>query len=306
MKKTLLSFLGLIIAAAIGLQIYVSAKSLESKTMDTAARKNISGSFIQLGEGITHYELAGSDTSKTVVLASGFSVPYFIWDSTAKMLIQQGFRVLRYDYYGRGFSDRPNITYDENIFRNQLWELLQKLNIKTPIVIAGVSFGGAVTTDFTAHHPELVEKIILIDPVYNRIGGTSMPEWLAAYLSPTQSTKQINNQLADFKYPEHYPDWTDKYKTQMQYKGFWHALISSLYHFNPDTLRNSYTTLRKLNKPVLLIWGKEDKTIPFSFSDSIRGLIHTDFFAVDDAAHLPHIEKAALVNERIISFLQKP
>jgi pimeloyl-ACP methyl ester carboxylesterase len=62
--------------------------------------------------------------------------------------------------------------------------------------------------------------------------------------------------------------------------------------------------LGKLKKKILLIWGKEDQTIPFHFSDSVRKRVEVDFFPVDDARHLPHLEKPALVNQKIISFLK--
>ena len=64
---------------------------------------------MRLSDGFTHYELGGPPTGHLVVLAAGFSVPYYIWDPTFSALTEAGVRVLRYDYYGRGFSDRPDV-----------------------------------------------------------------------------------------------------------------------------------------------------------------------------------------------------
>ena len=138
----------------------------ERYTLDEAARKNVSGSFVQLTDGITHYELAGSDTGKVVVLVHGFSVPYYIWDSTFVKLVDEGYRVLRYDEYGRGFSDRPDKVYEASLLRQQLEELLTALNIQSVHAIAGLSFGGPVVTDFAIHHPNQVDKVILVDPFF--------------------------------------------------------------------------------------------------------------------------------------------
>ena len=103
-------FILLIIIVLIG--IYFWAKffinNQETKPMNEAARKNVSGKFIQLTAGTTHYEVGGVDTGKTVILVHGFSVPYYIWDGTYDSLVQAGFHVIRYDEFGRGFSDRPN------------------------------------------------------------------------------------------------------------------------------------------------------------------------------------------------------
>jgi pimeloyl-ACP methyl ester carboxylesterase len=56
---------------------------------------------------------------------------------------------------------------------------------------------------------------------------------------------------------------------------------------------------------VLLIWGKEDQTVFFHYSDSLRKILSVDFFPVDDARHLPHLEKPELVNQKIISFINE-
>src|SRR5579864_4541155 len=71
--------------------------------LDDVARKSAGGQFARLSDGYTHYELAGPTNAHVVVLAAGATVPYYIWDPTFKALVDDGFRVLRYDYYGRGF-----------------------------------------------------------------------------------------------------------------------------------------------------------------------------------------------------------
>ena len=91
----------------------------------------------------------------------------------------------------------------------------------------------------------------------------------------------------------------------MKYKGFRHALISTRKHCYGDVTVLKYKMLENLKKKVLLIWGKEDKTSSFNFSDSLRKILSVEFFPVDDARHLPHLEKPAMVNQKIISFLQE-
>jgi hypothetical protein len=57
------------------------AKDPERRTLDDAARLEAPGRFVRLADGVTHYETAGPDTGRVVVLAAGFSVPAYIWDS---------------------------------------------------------------------------------------------------------------------------------------------------------------------------------------------------------------------------------
>ena len=103
----------------------------ETKELNEATRANVPGSFVQLSDGYTHYELGGPENGQPVVLVHGFSVPYFIWDPTFAFLAKSGFRVLRYDLFGRGYSDRPKLRYDIDLFCKQLRELLDTLGFET-------------------------------------------------------------------------------------------------------------------------------------------------------------------------------
>ena len=71
-----------------------------------------------------HYEIGGPANGQPVVLVSGFSSPYAVWDRTFEGLTAAGFRVVRYDHFGRGLSDRPDARYDPEFFDNQLEDLL--------------------------------------------------------------------------------------------------------------------------------------------------------------------------------------
>ena len=304
LKVFLGSLLVIIIVAGIVCWLVFMVKNQEVKNMDAAVRVNAGGQFIRLTDGITHYEKGGADTGKTVVLVHGFSVPYHIWNGTYDSLVQQGFNVIRYDEFGRGFSDRPAAVYNPAFYRKQLYDLIISLKLKAPVNTVGVSFGGAVVTDFAVHYPTLIDKIILIDPVYN-FNRKKQPEIIADFKMAIGHQKQADGQLEDFKYPERFPGWVQKYKEQMQYKGFRHALISTINNYPGQTIISNYHSLNKLHKKILLIWGREDKTVPFTYSDSLQQILDVNFFAVDDAGHLPYLEQPLLVNKKIISFLKE-
>src|SRR6187397_376544 len=302
-KRILLFLFVLIVLAGIYSWVKFLIYNQETKTMNASARKNTNGHFIKLTAGITHYESGGVDTGKVIILVHGFSVPYYIWDGTYDSLVKAGFHVIRYDEFGRGFSDRPNVIYDAVLYRTQLHDLVTSLKLQTPVSLAGVSFGGAVVSDFAAHYPQLIDKIILIDPVYT-FGKIDVGEIVANYKLAIDHEKQAAGQLEDFKYPEQFPGWVDKYKVQMQYKGFRHALISTRNNYSKDSIISNYRVLGSLQKKILLIWCREDQTVPFQFSDSLRKILPVDFFPVDDARHLPYLEKPTLVNQKIISLLK--
>lgn len=303
-KRILLVLVVAIVATGVYYWIKFTANNIETKIMNNEARKNVPGQFIKLTGGVTHYETGGPDTGKVVILVHGFSVPYYIWDVTFDSLVKNGFHVVRYDEFGRGYSDRPHVKYDPVLYRTQLQDLIISLKLKTPVSLAGLSIGGPVVTDFAVNNPSLVDKLILVDPPYSSM-KLNKSEFVANYEWALNHEKQANDQLKDFKYPDQFPGWVDKYKVQMHYKGFRHALISTRKNYYGDIQVSNYKRLDGLQKKVLLIWGREDTSVPFHFSDSIRKAVQVEFFPVDDAGHLPHLEKPGLVNQKIISFLRE-
>lgn len=305
LKNLLWFVVMLLILGAAAAYIIYDHYNTEKKELTYELRKNTNGSYIELSGGVTHYELDGPDTGKVVVLLHGFSVPYYIWNGTYEYLVEHGFRVLRYDQFGRGYSDRPNVTYDKQLYFDQLKELLEKLNVKQPVSLVGVSFGGMLATDFTVAYPTIVNKVVLIDPGYPS-AVPKMPQFVAEYIEAIHPEERALGQMSDFKYPDKYPNWVEQYRPQMEYKGFRHAIVSTSYHYaGAYNGRQSNVALNNLHKPVLLVWGKEDKTVPFTYSDSIRSVLKTEFLPVDDAAHLPYLEQADIVNPALVTFLRK-
>lgn len=284
----------------------------ETIALNAETRKNLPGSFISLQSGVTHYEEGGDPNGQPVVLVHGFSVPYFIFDPTFEFLCQQGFRVLRYDLIGRGFSDRPKVRYDAALFVRQLKELLDALSYKD-IYLVGLSMGGVVTSSFIDAHPNYVSKYILIDPSGARAVSLSpflkavrMPGFGELAIGLFGSDSMLKGIAADMFSPELVQEFQEKYKVQMQYQGFKRAILSTMRNGMLDSFIETYKRVGKLQKPTLLFWGKQDATVPFEHSDDILAAMpHTEFHAFDHCGHIPHYERASEVNGILLEFLRK-
>jgi pimeloyl-ACP methyl ester carboxylesterase len=290
-------------ASALILYGFYEYNNKEKTVLTAADRKNIDGKFIKLSKGITHYQLEGPENGEVVILVHGFSVPYYIWDGTYEFLVKNGYRVLRYDMYGRGYSDRPSTIYDKALYNTQLLDLISALKLQGHVNLAGISFGGEMVTNFACEHPNIINKVILIDPAYESL-KPSAPRHFTLYNEAVNSNKRAKDQLNDFLYPKEHPGWVKRYLPQMEYKGFRHALVSTMYDYDQHG-RESNVCLNNANKPVLLIWGEKDGTVPIRYSDSIRSVLKVDFFPVAGAAHLPSVEKPDTVNNKILSFLKQ-
>ncbi|HEX8993099.1 MAG TPA: alpha/beta fold hydrolase [Anaerolineales bacterium] len=282
----------------------------ESRDIDEAARAGTEGSFIRLPQGFTHFELRGPITAQPVVLVHGFSVPYFIWDLTVDALLAAGRRVLRYDLFGRGYSDRPHVRYSLQLFIQQLDALLDSLGL-AQVDLVGLSMGGVIAAGFAVRSPERVRQLVLIDP----IGTDPMPLgplYKAALLpgiselvlSMVGTGQMVESLASDFFDPSEVQQFKDRYQTQMQYRGFKRAIISSLRNKAVSGSPQIYEQLGRLNTPVLLVWGRQDHTLPLEQSASILRLVpRAQFEIIEDSGHIPNCEKPDVFHPILLNFL---
>ena len=282
----------------------------ETRELDELARKDAGGSFAALKDGMTHYELGGPEDGKPVVLVHGFSVPYFIFDPTFEFLGKSGFRVLRYDLIGRGFSDRPHTDYNIQLFVRQLKDLLDTLGLKQ-VTLLGLSMGGPVTATFIEQHPEYVSNYVLIDPAGAKriklsllLEATKLPifgELALGLFGSGNMLKGIASDIFDPKLVEHFQA---QYKIQMQYKGFKHAILSTMRNRMLESFYETYERIGELKKPTLIFWGRNDTTTPFEDSSALlKALPHAEFHAMENCSHIPHYEQPEIFNKILMEFL---
>jgi pimeloyl-ACP methyl ester carboxylesterase len=285
----------------------------ETKVLSPEARASLPGEFIQLTDGFVHYELSGPENGPVVILIHGFSVPFFIWDPTFEVLSRSGYRVLRYDLFGRGYSDRPHVSYDKDLFDRQLVGLLDELGIERCLAVIGLSMGGVIASNFAVRYPDRVDKLILVDPAgfplkVPLIVNLLLVPPLGELLFGLVSGKTLERVVGDVFYdPNHVHSFAQMYRPSMQYKGFRRALISTI---REGVVRDSLDVYRKLGQmdtpPVLLFWGEQDMTVPFKFSTVFISLVpRTKFFPIRASGHIPHYEHASQVNPVLLEFLHE-
>ena len=296
--------------AAAGIAALYAIRNPEHSDMNAAARQGVPGKFVTLGDGVTHYDVAGPDTGQRVLLAHGFSVPSYIWDSTVTALTGAGFRVARYDYFGRGYSDRPDIAYTADVYDRQLVQLLDSLGWKEPVDIVGLSMGGPVTATFVGRHPERTRSLTWVDPAAGERGAVpfrfKLPVVGPALWQSLAVPGMADGQSSDFVEPAKWPDWASKYRVQMQYRGFGRALLSTLRESEGQVLDSVYARVGALGIRTLLIWGVSDSTVAITNAAGVRKAIpQAQFYPIDRAGHLPHMERTDAVNPLLIGFLRR-
>jgi pimeloyl-ACP methyl ester carboxylesterase len=282
----------------------------ETQDLTDAVRSAAGGSFSHLSDGFTHYELNGSTDKAAVVLVHGFSAAYFIWDPTFEALTAAGFRPLRYDLFGRGYSDRPHVQYGLDLYVRQLEQLLHGLGLQQ-VDLVGLSMGGPIAAAFAVRHPGRVRKLMLVDPVgakpvplYARYRIAALPG-LGELVLGLLGTEQIVGAVARGFFNRDRVGWfQEQYREQMRLRGFKRAILSSLRHHMLGTFAPIYEVLGRSGIPVMLVWGQNDDLVPVEHSRALLQLIpQASLHVMPGCGHIPHFERPGEFNPRLIDFL---
>jgi pimeloyl-ACP methyl ester carboxylesterase len=109
---------------------------------------------------------SGPPLGKRLVLIHGISTPSIVFTPLIRELTAEGYRVMTFDLFGRGYSDAPqDVPYDERLFSAQVLYALQSSEVGTGwerFSIVGYSFGGGIAVAFAACFPERIEALVLI------------------------------------------------------------------------------------------------------------------------------------------------
>ena len=140
------------------------------------------GHFIQDRHGYTHFKIDGKEQQgPMVVMSHGLGTSMDAFEVVTAELVNSGFKVLRYDFYGHGYSKyggrRTHWKYDSDMLVDQLEDLLDYVEEEETGVqqqgtttIIGHSTGGVVAVEANRRwlkdnsKRDIVPNIILVAP----------------------------------------------------------------------------------------------------------------------------------------------
>lgn len=238
--------------------------------VDESTRAAAPGRFAELPMGATHYRWTGPRDGPVAVCVHGLTTPQFVWDRIADDLAHMGFRVLTYDLYGRGYSDRPGGDQDAAFFLRQLNDLLDDQEVSGTVTVLGYSMGGAIATAFAAHHPERVERVVLLAPaglghdlggLMKFVAGTPLiGDWLMLVIGGMMLRRGIRAEVATAATN----DIHQMQEAETRKRGFLRAVLSSTRHMLRTVQTREHKAIAATDISVLAIWGEDDAVIPLS------------------------------------------
>lgn len=239
-------------------------------------KPNEEGQFATLIQGRTHFRWDGPEDGPVAVCVHGLTTPMEAYASVAEALVKKGYRVLRYDLYGRGLSSAPAGVQDKGFHLQQLTDLLADQRVDQIPLLLGYSMGGAIVADFAALNPSRVGRLVLItsagfdlirDPVTQfAIRWPLLGDWLHHGIGMNrfdQSLRALGDQQTEV------PGINAVQRAQLKNRGFRPAVLSSLRGMISQDREDTHRKIAEAGLPVLAFWGGEDTVIPLVSKDRL-------------------------------------
>lgn len=193
-----------LIAAALSLPLLASGCAA-TKALAPAAATDVAPDlsarmeWAQVGtHAYARYQKIGN-AENTVVLLHELGNALEAWDEVVPYMVSSQRSVLRYDLRGAGMSTRIREPITMQAWVDDLAGLLDSLEINTPVVLAGDTFGASVALLFASQHPERVAGVVAmgptayLDPQPQRVARFADP--LAADAAPATLAVGVDPQV---------------------------------------------------------------------------------------------------------------
>jgi len=256
--------------------------------------------FLQIDENKIRY-LESGNSKKTLVLIHGLGASAERWEKVIPLFAKH-FRVIIPDLIGFGYSDKPLADYTLDFFSSFLEKFFAAANIQHLILI-GSSLGGQIVAEYTADHPQNVEKLILVSP--SGVMKKSTPA-LDAYIMAALYPNEQNAKNA-FELMESSGKYIDEkiingFIERMKLPNAKLAFMSTLLG-----LKNAKVITLKLQSmvtPTLIIWGANDPVIPIQHADEfIASIKDCRFLRMDNCGHTPYVQDPNSFASLVLEFL---
>lgn len=211
-------------------------------------------------------------------------------------LIKDRYRVVLLDLPGFGESEEPEKVYDSFNYAKIVLKFLEKLEIEKAIFI-GHSFGGKISSIIASKHPDLVEKLILIDSA-GLIPKRGLDYYISVYRYKLGKWiyKNINFKNKEKKLKEFQEKYgSDDYKDS---SGIMRKILVTVVNENIKPL------LKDIKAETLLIWGENDDATPLYMGETFEKEIpESGLVILKDSGHFSYIDDYGTFSAVINSFL---
>jgi pimeloyl-ACP methyl ester carboxylesterase len=250
-----------------------------------------------------HYLEAGRGAP--VILLHGTGGEGARWIPTIRGLAPHA-RVIAPDQIGFGQSDKPLTAYHSGVFAGFLAEFMKVIAVPRATII-GQSMGASVALFLAVHHPDMVERLVLVDGGGFRSVNDPPPpppNWRDRQFMNSGTLEESREYLKKMYFDHRFI--TDKMVGENLILRLRSAFtIESMQIANGRGLGGvTEEEVRAIAAPTLLVWGKNDPLSPVANADKLQAAIKDSRkVLIDKAGHYPFLEHADEFNRIVVEFL---
>lgn len=248
------------------------------------------------GAWLRVWDLGPKDSDKApVVLVHGYGSRLEAWKMIAPALAE-GRRVIAFDQRGFGLSERPDGAYGPEVHANDLLTLMEKLDVKRPVLI-GHSYGGGVALRAALALGEenvggfgLISSFALSEQVPVSFKWAKYPVMgellFGAFFKEVPGEKY----LLAFHDEERFVtvEALDEMKALMARPGSVYAAMETVRGMRYDDVEGRYGDL---NVPGVVVWGENDKVVPLRSGKKLSGAVDRPLVVLSNCGHMPSWER---------------
>jgi len=277
-----------------------------SQSLEEWRRRYAKGKIIDLDGHCTHYVEKGQ--GEPVILLHGWFHDSQMWAKNIDALAKR-FKVYALDLWGFGYSTREPMNYGYPLYAGQVLKFMDALNIERASLV-GQSMGGGTSILLCTQHRERVNKMVLVCS-----GGMPNPPLLMTRIACLPGVGEFLFRLRGsrlgilktvFIYDEKSigGEYFEELTRHHQIKGTTEALLSSLRKNFFDKLLSEIQRLGEMDLPILIVWGRHDKSIPIDIGLRIHEILKGSRLEIlGQSAHCPNYEEPEEFNRIVMGFL---
>lgn len=250
--------------------------------------------FIEIDGMKVHYRDEGKGFP--IVLIHGTASSLHTWNDWTKELTKK-YRVIRMDLPAFGITGpNKNADYSIKSYTDFLHMFLTKINIDK-FYLAGNSLGGNISWNYTAEHPQKIEKLILVDasglptnkpqPAIFKMAKTPVLNSLFLYITPKFFIKKNMREVYgdENKLTE---SLVTRYHKMALRVGNRQAFIDRAKVDFKLGAKANLEKFKSIQTPTLLIWGAKDTWIPLDNGKRMDSLLpNSKLVVLENSGHVP-------------------
>ncbi len=289
------------LALAVGVGFWMRPLSFFDGTMYLReALTGVQSRQVRVQQHRVHYLAEGPAHGPAIVLVHGLGGRAEDWIDLAPHLAKAGFRVYMPDLLGYGRSEQPaDFSYSVRDEAGVVIGFMDALGVQR-VDLGGWSMGGWIAQIVASEMPQRVQQLMLFDSA----GLDAAPDWDTRLFTPATAGELAQLDALLMPHPPQVPGFVTRDILRFSNRRAWivqRAMASML--TGKDITDN---LLPKLEMPVLLAWGAEDRIIPVDQAEKMHRLMPQSELAVfAGCGHLAPLQCASEMGPKVVAFVKR-